>query len=106
MGVTDFLQAVGERYGLLPVYALIVAYMGLQANSVRHLLTMLAIALGVFATMFKAFNLGGQIDVFGLAAKFQIPPDAANGISAAVFVFGLGFGVFGLKRLLAPKPAR
>ena len=46
MGVTDLLQDIGEHYGLLPVYALIVGWAGLQASSLRHLLSMLAIMAG------------------------------------------------------------
>ena len=104
MGVTDFLQNIGEHYGLLPVYALIVGWMGIQAGTVRQLLTMLMIAAGLYVTMFRAFNLGAGLDVFGLAARFHLQPDVANGIAAAVFVFGLGFAVYGVKRLVVRKP--
>lgn len=105
MNATEFLTAIGERYGLLPVYALVVAWGALQASSVRQLLMMLGIMSGVYVTMFKAFNLGQGFDVFGLAARFHLAPDVAKGIAGAAFVFGLGFAVYGLKRLVVRKPA-
>jgi len=104
MGITDLFTLIAEKYGLLPVYALIVAWMGVAASTVRQLLTMLMIAAGVYVTMFRAFNLGGSLDVFGLAARFNLHPDVANGVAAALFVFGLGFAVYGAKRLIVRKP--
>jgi hypothetical protein len=105
MGVTEFLQAIGEQYGLLPVYALIVTWGGLQASSIRNLLFVLSIMVGVYATMFKAFDLKQGLDVFGLTERFALHSDVANGIAAAVFVFGLGFAAYGLKRVLMRKPS-
>lgn len=105
MGLTDFLTAIGEQYGLLPVYALIVAWAGVQAGTLRQLLTMLSIMTGVYVVMFRAFDLKRDLDVFGLAERFNLHPDAANGIAAASFVFGLGFAVYGLKRLVVRRPA-
>ena len=103
MGVTEFLQAIGERYGLLPVYALIVAWGGFSAGSLRNLLFVLSIMTGVYVTMFKAFNLGADLDVFGLAERFGLSTDIANGLAAAAFVFGLGFAAYGLKCLIRRK---
>ncbi len=103
MSLNDLFQTIAENYGLLPVYALIVAYMGLQASTVRQLLTMLMIAVGVYVTMFRAFNLGAGLDVFGLAERFSLHPDVANGVAAAIFVFGLGFAAYGVKRLIVRK---
>lgn len=105
MDLNALLTLIAEKYGLLPVYALIVTFAGLTAGSVKQLLFMLGIMAGVYVTMFKAFNLGSGLDIFGLAARFNIHQDAANGIAAAVFVFGLGFAVFGVKRLFVRKPA-
>lgn len=105
MGLTDLLQTIAQHYGLLPVYALIVAFGALQAASVRQLVTVLVIMTGVYVTMFKAFDLGRGFDVFGMAARFGLTADAANGIAAAVFVFGLGFVVYGLKRLVVRRKA-
>jgi hypothetical protein len=104
MSLNDPLQLIAETYGLLPVYALIVAWMGFSASTVRQLLTMLMIAAGVYVTMFRAFNLGANLDVFHLAKRFGVHPDAANGVAAALFVFGLGFAVYGLKRLIVRRP--
>ena len=101
--MTDFFQVIGERYGLVPVYALIVAGGAIQSASVRQLVPMLAIMLGVFAVMFKAFDLGRGFDEFGLAKRFALSADVANGIAAAVFVFGLGFVVYGAKRLVVRR---
>jgi len=109
MDLNDLFTLIAEKYGLLPVYALIVTFAGLTAGSVKQLLMMLGIMAGVYVTMFKAFNLGAGfnaigLDVLGLAARFKLHQDAANGIAAAVFVFGLGFAVFGVKRLLVREP--
>ena len=105
MTLTDLFTLIAERYGLVPVYALIVTAGAIQAGSVRQLLTALAIMAGVYAVMFKAFDLGRGFDVFGLAARFGLSADVANGIAAGVFVFGLGFLVYGAKRLFVRRPA-
>jgi hypothetical protein len=104
MGLNDFFELIATNYGLLPVYALIIAFAGVTAGSVKHLLTMLAIMAGVYVTMFRAFNLGAGLDIFNLAARFNLHPDVANGVAAALFVFGLGFAVYGVKRLVIRKP--
>lgn len=103
MTLTDLFTLIAERYGLVPVYALIITAGAIQASSVRQLLPMLGIMLGVYAVMFKAFDLGRGVDVFGLAGRFGLGADAANGIAAAVFVFGLGFLVYGGKRLVVRR---
>jgi hypothetical protein len=103
MGVIEFLQAIGERYGLLPVYAMIVAAGGFSAASLRNLLVVLSIMTGLYVTMFRAFNLGADLDVFGLAERFGLSADVANGLAAAVFVFGIGFAAYGLKRLVVRR---
>ena len=103
MGLSDFFQFVAERYGLVPVYALIIAAGAVQAGSVRQLLTILSIMAGVYVVMFKAFDLGRGFDVFGLAARFGLSADAANGLAAAAFVFGLGFLVYSAKRLIVRR---
>jgi hypothetical protein len=105
MGVTDLFQAIGERYGLVPVYALIIAAGALSASNLRHLLMMLGIFAGLYVTLFRAFDLGRGFDVLNLAERFQLSADVANGLAAACFVFGLGFAVYGLKRLVVRKKA-
>jgi hypothetical protein len=107
MTLMDMLTFFGERYGLLPIYAVIVAISGFQASTLRQLLMILAIQCGLYVTLFRAFDLGGSLDVFGWAARYNLKPDIANGLAAAAFVFGLGFAVFGLKKLalaLTRKP--
>lgn len=99
MDVTGFLQAIGERYGLLPVYALIIAAGGVQAASLRRLLPMLGILFSVYVVMFKAFDLKRDLDVFGLAEGFGLSADVANAIAAAIFVLVIGFAAYGVKRL-------
>ena len=103
MDISDMYESIAEQYGLLPVYALIVAGGAWQAGSLRHLLTMLVIMTGIYAVMFKAFDLKQGLDVFGLAERLGLSGDAANGVAAAVFVFGLGFVVYGLKRLVVRR---
>jgi hypothetical protein len=105
MDLYDLPKLIAEKYGLVPVYALIITAGAIQASSVRQLLTALAIMAGVYAVMFKAFDLGRGFDVFGLAARFGPSADVANGIAAGVFVFGLGFLVYGAKRLVVRRPA-
>lgn len=75
-----------------------------MAGSVKQLLTILMIMAGVYVTMFRAFDLKSGHDVFHLAERFNLHPDVANGVAAALFVFGLGFAVYGLKRLVVRKP--
>jgi hypothetical protein len=104
MGVTDFLQAIGETYGLLPVYTLIVASAGVMAGTVKQLLGMLTIMAGVYVTMFRAFDLKRDLDVFHLTERFGLDANVANGVAGALFVFGLGFAVYGVKRLVVRKP--
>lgn len=104
MSLNDLFQTIAENYGLLPVYALIVASAGVMAGSVKQLLGMLTIMAGVYVTMFRAFNLGGDLDVFNLAERFQLHPNIVNGVAGALFVYGLGFAVYGVKRLIVRKP--
>ena len=70
--------------------------MGLCDFFQRIALTMLSVMVGVYAVMFKAFDLARGFDVFGWAARFGLSADVANGFAAAVFVFGLGFLVYGV----------
>mgnify|MGYP003529949469 CR=1 FL=1 len=99
MEITDLFQIIAEQYGLVAVYALIVAWAGFQANSVKHLLMMLSIMGGVFVVMFQTFDLKRDLDVFGLAERFGLTPDFANAVAALLMTYVLGFAVFGVKRL-------
>ena len=100
MDATDILIQFGAEYGLLPVYALIIGWAGFSAYSLKHLLMMLGILTGVYVTMFRAFDLKKDLDIFGLSERFGLSHDAANGVAAAIYVFGIGFAVYGLKRLV------
>ncbi len=100
MDATDILIQFGAEYGLLPVYALIIGWAGFSAHTLKHLLMMLGILTGVYVTMFRAFDLKKDLDIFGLSERFGLSHDAANGVAAAIYVFGIGFAVYGLKRLV------
>jgi hypothetical protein len=109
MTLMDMLTFFGERYGLLPIYTVIVIVCAFVASSLRNLLTILAIQCGLYVTLFRAFDLGKSLDIFGWAERYNLKPDIANGLAAAAFVFGLGFSVFGLKKgalALMRKPAQ
>lgn len=99
MDLNGFFQFIAEQFGLVAVYALIIAWAGLQAHSVKHLLMMLSIMGGVFVVMFKAFDLKRDIDVLGLADRLGLHPDVANAIAALLLTYVLGFAVYGVKRL-------
>lgn len=103
---------VGEHYGLLPAYAIIITIAALFANNKKHLLFMLSIMGGVYITMFKAFNLQGKLftfDVMALLPNHELPAgltlDHVNKIAALLFVYLVGFTVYGMKRLTFPKAA-
>lgn len=104
----DFLTQFGAEYGLLPIYALIIGWAGFSAHSLKHLLMMLGILSGVYITMFRAFDLKKNLNIFGLSERFGLSHDTANGVAAGLYVFGIGFAIYGLKRLvlrLKPAPA-
>ena len=81
MDAMDLLTQFGAEYGLLPVYALIIGWAGFSAHSLKHLLMMLGILTGVYVTMFRAFDLKQDLDIFGLAARFGLSHDVANGVA-------------------------
>jgi hypothetical protein len=45
---------------------------------------MLGILTGVYAAMFRAFDLKKDLDIFGLSDGFGLSDDAANGVAAAL----------------------
>lgn len=103
---------VGEHYGLLPAYAIIITTAGIVASNRKHLLVMLSIMGGVYVTMFKSFNLQGKLLPFDILTllpahepPFGLTLDQVNKIAALVFVYIIGFTVYGMKRLAFPKVA-
>jgi hypothetical protein len=103
---------VGEHYGLLPAYAIVISMGALMATGIKHLLFMLSIMAGVYIAMFQAFNLQAKLlpfDVSPLLAGHALPAgvtmDHINKIAALIFVYAVGFAVYGLKRLAVPKEA-
>lgn len=105
MDFNGFFQFIAEQYGLVAVYALIIAWAGFQANNVKHLLMLLSIMGGVFVVMFQTFDLKQDLDVFGIAERLGLNPNFANGVAALLLTYVLGFAVFGLKRLFHRPPA-
>jgi hypothetical protein len=104
MNAADIFQVIGERFGLLPVYALVIGAAGFSASSLRHLLTVLVMLAGLYITMFQAFDLKQGLDVFGLAERFGLNADIGNGVVAVIYVFGIGVAVYGVKRMFVRKP--
>ena len=103
---------VGANYGLLPAYAIIISMGAIIATSAKHLSFMLAIMAGVYVVMFQAFNLQAKLlpfDISGVLAGYPLPAglstDLFNKIAAIIFVYVIGFAVYGLKRLAVPKEA-
>jgi hypothetical protein len=103
---------VGEHYGLLPVYAIIIAFAGIISANRKHLLVMLSIMGGVYVAMFKEFNLQGKLFSFDILTflpthepPFGLTLDQVNKVAALVFVYVIGFTVYGVKRLAFPKEA-
>lgn len=103
--MTDLMKEIAAQFGLLPLYALIIAFAAFSAGSVRHLITVLTILSGIYITMFKAFNLGAQFGPANIAQYLPVSPDIGNMISAVIFVYAIGFVIYGLKRLVVPQDA-
>jgi hypothetical protein len=110
--VVKLASYAGEHYGLLPAYAIIISMGAFMSTSIKHLLLVLSIMGGVYVTMFKAFDLQAKVlpfDVSALLAGHTLPAgvtmDHVNKIAALVFVYIIGFAVYGLKRLAVPKEA-
>jgi hypothetical protein len=103
---------VGEHYGLLPAYAIVISTGGIMATSRKHLLFVLSIMAGVYAVMFQSFNLQAKLlpfDISTVMAVHELPfgltVDHINKIAAFIFVYVIGFAVYGLKRAAVPKVA-
>jgi hypothetical protein len=103
--MTDLMTAFAEQFGLLPLYAVIIAFGGFTATQFRNLITIMTIMSGVYITMFKAFNLGAQFGPINLARYLPVSQGVGNMISAVIFVYAIGFTAYGLKRLFVPQDA-
>lgn len=109
--VMELAKYVGEQYGLLPAYAIIITLGGFIATSRTHLLFILSIMGGVYVTMFKAFNLQGKLLPFDIMPwlpkdlPFALTLEHVNMIAAFIFVYVIGFVAYGLKRLVVPAEA-
>jgi hypothetical protein len=101
----DLMKEFAAQFGLLPLYAVIIAFGAFSAGQFRNLITILAILCGVYITMFKAFNLGTQFGPANIANYLPVSPDIGNMISAIIFVYAIGFAAYGLKRLFVPQEA-
>jgi hypothetical protein len=99
MDLTDLFQFIGERFGLLPVYAIIIAAAGFSARDLRGLLMVLGILGGLYITLFQVFDLKQTLDVFGLSERFGLNADLANMIAAVIYVAGIGGLAHSLRRL-------
>ena len=110
--VMKLAEYVGEHYGLLPAYAIIISMGAFTATSRKHLLFVLSIMAGVYVVMFQSFNLQAKLLPFDLSAllaglelPFELTMDHVNKVAALIFVYVIGFAVYSLKRLAVPKEA-
>jgi hypothetical protein len=101
----DLMKEFAAQFGLLPLYAVIIAFGAFSAGQFRNLVTMLAIMCGVYIAMFKAFNLGAQFGPVNIGNYLPVSPDVGNMISAVIFVYAIGFAAYGLKRLFVAQEA-
>jgi hypothetical protein len=105
-------EYVGEHYGLLSAYAIIISIAGLFANSLRHLLFMLSIMAGVYIVMFQSFNFKAKLWPFNLGGSLsdlhlpvQLTESQIDKIVAVIFVYIIGFTVYGLRGVVVPRSA-
>lgn len=99
------MKIIGEQFGLVPLYALIIAFLGFSASNLKHLLMILSILCGLYITMFKSFNLKAKFGVIDVTQFLPVSQDTGNMIVAAVFVYIIGIAAFGLKRAFISRPA-
>ena len=111
-GIMKLVNYVGAHYGLLPAYAIVISMGAIMSISRKHLLFVLSVMAGVYVVMFQAFNLQAKLvpfDISGLLPvqhlPFDLTMDQVNKSAALVFVYVIGFAVYGLKRLAVPKEA-
>jgi hypothetical protein len=103
--MTDLMKVFAEQFGLLPLYAVIIAFGAFNAAHFRSLITILTIFCGLYITMFKAFNLGAQFGPANVGRYLPVSQDVGNMISAVIFVYAIGFAAYGAKRLFVAQDA-
>lgn len=104
--MNDIMKMIAEHLGLVPLYAIIIAYLGFSASNYRHLIMILGILSGVYVTMFKTFNLKMQFGAFDVTQYAPVSNEVGNWIIATAFVYGLGFAAYSVKLMLrAPASA-
>ncbi len=103
--MTDLMKEFGAQFGLVPLYAVIIAYGGFTASNIRNLLFVLSIMCGVYITMFKAFNLKARFGMIDVTQYLPVSSDTGNLLVAAAFVYVIGFAAYGAKRMFTPQTA-
>ncbi len=103
--MTDVMQTIADQFGLVPLYALIIAFAGLTAGSLKHLIFVLGILSGVYITMFKTFDLRAQFGPVDITQYVPVSQDAGNMIVAVMLVYAVGFAAYGAKRAFVPQDA-
>ena len=103
--MVELMKTIGEQCGLVPLYALIIAFGGFSASNVKHLIMVMGIMCGVYITMFKAFNLKAQFGPVDVTQYLPVPQDVGNMVVAVVFVYVIGFAAYGVKRAMFGRAA-
>jgi len=103
--MTDIMKVIAEQFGLVPLYALIIASAGFTAGSFKHLIFVLGILCGIYVTMFQAFNLKAQFGAIDITQYVPVTQDVGNMIVAGAFVYIIGFAAYGAKRMFVPQSA-
>lgn len=103
--MVELMKTFGEQFGLVPLYAVIIAVGGFTAMNLKHLIMVMGIMSGIYITMFKAFNLKAQFGPLDVTQYIPVTQEAGNMITAVAFVYLTGFVAYGLKRLAFPQNA-
>ncbi len=99
----DLITLFVKEFGLLPLYAVIITYIGFSAPTFGALFMSLSIVCGVYITMFKAFNLKAQIGIIDFTQYMPVSEDIGNLIIAVLFVYMIGLTAYGLKRVFVSQ---
>lgn len=99
----ELITALAEDFGILPLYAGIIAIGGFTSSNIRQLTMFLGIACGVYVTMFKVFNLKAKFGVVDLTQYLPVPQDIGNVIAAVVFVGVIGIAAFGMRKAFSSR---